>query len=170
MGIWNKFVDGSADVGYGDSMDTILSSSDFSKRVAKSVKEGNIGVGSRVKLSFNIESMIMYPNLDFEEVGTVVRAKTASMLPKEFTYVKWDSGSLMSIGKRYLEPVVFGLKGNFMKISASEMSQFVRSNNTDGLVHKSSRDLWSVSKEDDGGYVLSRLFDGKTGVPLKEQE
>ncbi|MEL7340437.1 MAG: hypothetical protein AAGM67_08135, partial [Bacteroidota bacterium] len=34
------------------------------------------------------------------------------------------------------------------------------------LIHKSTQDLWKLSQSEDGGYVLTRLFD-EEGGPLK---
>ncbi len=49
--------------------------------------------------------------------------------------------------------------------SLGDLTQFLK--RADGkLVHKSSNDLWSYSKDADGNFLVERLFDGE-GEPLK---
>lgn len=50
--------------------------------------------------------------------------------------------------------------------SLGDLTGFLRVSN-DLLVHKSTRDLWSVSKTADGAFEVSRLFDDD-GSPLKD--
>jgi hypothetical protein len=49
--------------------------------------------------------------------------------------------------------------------SLGDLSGFLRVSN-DLLIHKSTRDLWSVSKTADGSIEVTRLFDDD-GSPLK---
>jgi hypothetical protein len=47
----------------------------------------------------------------------------------------------------------------------SQLSDFMRTASGD-LVHMSRRDLWSLEKDDQGQFVISRKFDAQ-GAPLK---
>ena len=49
--------------------------------------------------------------------------------------------------------------------SLGDLTQFLK--RADGkLIHKSTDDLWSYSKDADGNFLVSRLFDDE-GEPLK---
>lgn len=152
-----------------DSLDDFLTFRKTPSMIRVAKKDiGSMVVGTRVRISSSLESMLMYPGIGTDECGTVVLPKRASNTMPNFTYVKWDnSGDINSIEKRYLVPIGEGMKGNYMKLANDSMSDFIRSGTTNGVVHKSTKDLWSVSKGEDGGYVLNRLFKGD-GTPLKE--
>ena len=49
--------------------------------------------------------------------------------------------------------------------SIKDLSAFVRLS-ADELVHKSTRDLWTIRRQGDGGMFVERTFDD-TGAPLK---
>lgn len=49
--------------------------------------------------------------------------------------------------------------------SIRDLAPFMRIS-SDTLVHKSQQELWSLTKEADGSYFISRLFDDN-GEPLK---
>jgi len=49
--------------------------------------------------------------------------------------------------------------------SLQDLSAFTRLS-ADQLIHKSDRDLWTISKEGDGKFYIERLFDDN-GSPLK---
>lgn len=50
--------------------------------------------------------------------------------------------------------------------SVSDLKGFVRVANTDTLVRKSEQDLWSIAEDDDGEFIIERLYD-EIGEPLK---
>jgi hypothetical protein len=49
--------------------------------------------------------------------------------------------------------------------SIQDLSSFVRLS-ADELVHKSTRDLWTIRRQGDGGLFVERTFDDN-GAPLK---
>lgn len=49
--------------------------------------------------------------------------------------------------------------------SLGDLSSFIRLS-SEQLIHRSSRDLWSLKKEGDGSFYIERLFDDD-GHPLK---
>ena len=49
--------------------------------------------------------------------------------------------------------------------SIQDLSSFIRLS-TDELIHKSTRDLWTIRRQGDGGLFVERTFDD-TGAPLK---
>lgn len=49
--------------------------------------------------------------------------------------------------------------------SIQELSSFVRLS-ADELVHKSTKDLWTIRRQGDGGFFVERAFDDN-GAPLK---
>ena len=56
-------------------------------------------------------------------------------------------------------------KGRRRVASVQDIASFVRISQ-DTLVHKSTQDLWSLSRTTDGKYFVERLFDD-SGEPLK---
>jgi hypothetical protein len=49
--------------------------------------------------------------------------------------------------------------------SIQDLSSFIRLS-TDELIHKSTRDLWTIRRQGDGGMFVERTFDD-SGAPLK---
>ena len=49
--------------------------------------------------------------------------------------------------------------------SISDLASFTRLS-AETLIHRSERDLWSISKQSDGQFYIQRLFDDN-GEPLK---
>ena len=58
-----------------------------------------------------------------------------------------------------------GKNATFRVASLGDLSEFLKVANG-ALVHKSTKDLWSYSKDADGNFLVSRLFDDE-GEPLK---
>lgn len=147
-----------------DSMDEFLSQGITKTAGAK------LSVGTRVKLSSSIESMLMYPNIGGDVFGTIVRPKRDPSSQRT-AFVKWDNGDIFEMENRYLSRVGEGINGNYIKLggklSNSTMSDFVKSTKTDGgVIHLSTNDLWGVRKQG-SEFVLERMFDNN-GFPIKE--
>jgi len=49
--------------------------------------------------------------------------------------------------------------------SIQDLSAFTRLS-ADELIHKSTKDLWNIRRQGDGGFFVERAFDD-TGAPLK---
>ena len=58
-----------------------------------------------------------------------------------------------------------GKTAMFRVASLGDLTDFLKVSNG-ALVHKSTKDLWSYSKDADGNFLVSRLFDDE-GEPLK---
>jgi hypothetical protein len=85
-------------------------------------------------------------------------------------FVKWDDGRFMGVHKAHLLVASRAERtANAYRMtiaSMGDLTDFMRAaGGEDDLVHKSSKDLWKLSKSN-GDYVIERLFD-ETGKPLK---
>lgn len=130
--------------------------------------------GTRVAFRYNMESILSYKSIPAKGTfGTVVTVRncgrTASSLSDGRLYVKWDNGVFDAIYPEHL-------RGTKVKTASAVVQKFAcmsdllasfmpMSNGGDTLVHKATRDLWSLS-ETDGQFVIERLFDADGG-PLK---
>ena len=64
------------------------------------------------------------------------------------------------------EPEMIQAKSGRKKVaSLGDLSGFIRLS-AETLIHRSEKDLWSISKEADGEFYIQRLFDDN-GEPLK---
>lgn len=118
--------------------------------------------GDRVKLSNSVEASIMYPHV-YSKYGTVVNIKNANKLKGHF-YVKWDCGRTVVVNADYLVRVKRGINGNVLKISSTVLNYFVRSEDPDFLIKKSSNELWKL---DEKTGRLTRCFN-PDGSPITE--
>lgn len=145
--------------------------------LVKKKKSVSAKVGTRVKLRHCPEVWLNYPILpNMEESGSVVLVRTASgdtTIHDNHLFIKWDYGGFGAYHLDDLRPSFestrrassvrqriagFGDLTHFFEASRTA------STSTD-LIHKSTRDLWSLEKEGDN-FVLSRLFTD-SGEPLK---
>lgn len=129
--------------------------------------------GTRVAFRSNIGTVLLYTNLPPKNChGTVVTVKTSSGNVTEMNgevFVKFDDGRLRSIRPEHLRKLKPARVAGFQQV-ANSIDDFVGFTRISGLaddelVHKATKDIWSLSKTGDG-YVLSRLFDSD-GEPLK---
>ena len=135
--------------------------------------------GTRVQFVATLGAVLTYPDVPGEKVaGTVVLVKTAegnvTSLPDGRVFVSWDDGKFRAIQAEHLalaEPEEGTVKrANCVRRVVADLgdlsSMFVaRVGSGDELVHKATKDLWSVS-EGDNGFVIERLFN-QDGNPLK---
>jgi hypothetical protein len=131
--------------------------------------------GTRVAFVTNIGSVLSYaepPSPDAE--GTVVMVRTAEGDQTSMggmVFVKFDAGQFMAIHPEHLRRASMNRKvaRNFARrvSSLGDLSGFLHVSGEDSneLVHKATKDLWSFSATDEG-FVISRLFDD-SGEPLK---
>lgn len=131
--------------------------------------------GQRVAFIANLGSVMSYSDPPGENAeGTVVMVRTAEgdqTGQGDMVFVKWDDGKFLAMHHEHLRGVRGGKKraSNFVRraMSLGDLTGFISGGEVhDDLVHKATNDLWSFSKDDNGGYVISRLFDD-TGEPLK---
>ena len=104
-------------------------------------------------------------------MGTVVMVRTAMGDTTEhdgLVFVKFDGGRFMGVHRAHLVAApTTTRKAHAVRMTVTAMgdlTDFLKSAG-DELIHKSTKDLWKLSKTD-GEYVIERLFD-ETGNPLK---
>lgn len=135
-----------------------------------------VEAGTRVRFVANLGSVLTYDDIpDPGTPGTVVKVKTAGgkMTARDgWVYVAWDDGMFRPILAEHLRLASTKARvARGIRMAVSSMSDLTAffshtgSMAADELVHKATKDLWSVRK-DDNGYVIDRLFDS-TGKPLK---
>lgn len=141
--------------------------------VAKSVD--TLPAGARVAFQASLEAMLSYTRPPKDGLtGTVVMVRTASgdcTTANGQVFVRWDSGEFFpvyanhlqlskSLSKRssdvFMSSQGVGDLGSFLRVSGSDSD----------LIHKATRDLWSLKTSETGDMYLARLFD-ETGNPLK---
>ena len=106
--------------------------------------------------------------------GTVVKVRTASGDVTSYDgeiFVQWDGkASIDRVPTQYLRVASMRVASldNFIVLSGPSLSaDFGASSVSTGeLVHKSTKDLWTVKVGEDGSYEIERLFD-QNGDPLK---
>lgn len=132
--------------------------------------------GTRVAFIANLGSVLTYttpPAPDSE--GTVVMVRTAEGDQTgmgDAVFVKFDDGQFMAMHHEHLRRSSPNIKkaSNYAFRSAGlgDLSGFLRvSVDLDNeLVHRATRDLWSMKRTDEGDFIVARLFDD-SGEPLK---
>jgi hypothetical protein len=149
-----------------------------------------VEAGTRVSFSGTLGAYLSEENPPREGAeGEVVNVRSANgdvTSHNGKVFVKWDDGDFRPIHAEFLRKaekkkakqasVRHGDPTNILGripagvnrirvASLGDLTTFLKvADNT--LIHKSTKDLWSFSKDADGGLVVSRLFDD-TGEPLK---
>ena len=147
------------------SIDSVLEESSIRDLVhVKQAKTSSLVDGARV-YAYHNNGMIIPGNLPAQGTkGTVVAVNTMSGRKTAMdgqVFVKWDNSN--KITQAPLTNVRLASK----KVSSLEGFFVVAGTNLEGeLVHRSSKDLWSVKLGEDGKYDIERLFDDN-GEPLK---
>lgn len=128
--------------------------------------------GTRVAFDGKLSSLLSYPfPPGIGELGTVVKVRTSSGDTTEFNglvFVKWDDGRFFGVQRRHLRSASKSRTATSYRMTVTAMgdlTDFMKSGSEDDLIHKSSKDLWKLSKAN-GEFVIERLFD-ETGNPLK---
>ena len=129
--------------------------------------------GTRVAFPGSLSALLAYPDPPARgDQGTVVLCRTASgdqTSHDGMVFVKWDSGRFFPVHLAHVLRIKSPTRvANVYRRSVKAMgdlTDFMKSA-SDELIHKSSKDLWKLSKSGDD-YVIERLFDGKDGQPLK---
>lgn len=147
------------------------------KARAASALQLPVEAGQRVQFASNAGAVLAYddppaPNAS----GVVVAVKSASGMVTShdgLVFAKWDDGKVRGIHAEHLKVASGRVRtttsraASTLRVSSlGDLSGFLRlAGSDDTLVHKATRDLWSV-KKDGSDYVISRLFDD-SGAPLK---
>lgn len=132
--------------------------------------------GTRVAFVTNLGSVLTYPDPPPPDAeGTVVMVRTAEgdqTGMNDTVFVKFDNGQFLAIHHEHLRAASQNLKVAsslaFRTANLGDLSGFLYSGSDEDneLVHKATKDLWSMQQTEEGDYVIARLFDD-TGKPLK---
>ena len=156
----------------GDYYNSLQSITDKG-RVSKAIPLPQ-NAGTRVRFVNNIGSILTYDDVPNPGVaGTVVAVKTSSGPATDRDgrlFVAWDDGVFRPIMPEHLRLAGPSSKQSssvrMMVSSLGDISSMFTANSHEGeLVHKSTKDLWSV-KKDGSNYVIERLFNDD-GKPIK---
>ena len=186
---WNDLILASAETGMGDisipgAVEKRMHGREMGKGFFESVQsltdEGAkknalqlpVEAGTRVRFKANTGSLLTYENPpDPNAEGEVVTVRSASgniTSHQGLVFVQWDNGFL-PIHAEHLEKVANqmrqGSPTNMMRVAClGDLQDFLKVSQ-DTLVHKATKDLWSL-REAEEGFVIERLFDGD-GSPLQ---
>ncbi len=128
--------------------------------------------GTRVAFADNLGAIFSYEDPPGGLCGTVVTVRTATGEDTSLNgsvFVKWDDGRFLPVHREHLR--LASTKSRtaslYRRVVASlgDLDDFLKVAGVDDLIHKATKDLWSVNKVGDE-YVIARLFD-ETGTPLK---
>lgn len=137
-----------------------------------------VDAGTRVRFVTNLGSVLTYPDVPGEGVeGTVVTVRTAqgdATSQDGRVFILWDDGTFRGIQSEHLRRAKSSRKqartvhirtSNLGDLSAMFSPAVGGQGGSDDLVHKATKDLWSIH-QDGGQYVIERLFT-EDGAPLK---
>lgn len=128
--------------------------------------------GTKVRFMANIGSVLSYEDIpDPDEVGVVVAVRSAGGDVTEhngYVFTKWADGKVLPIDARHLRfvegPSTKTASTQRRVASLGDLEGFLKVS-SDTLVHKATRDLWSL-KQDGSDFIIERLFQDN-GEPLK---
>ncbi len=132
--------------------------------------------GVRVAFCRNIGSVLMHQDIPPDGMaGTVVLVRTAQgdcTSHEDHVFVKWDDGPIRMIHRHYLRPApktataVEMVTRRISAASLGDLTDFLIQGSANELIHKATKDLWSLQTAENGDYILNRLFQ-ENGEPLK---
>jgi hypothetical protein len=132
-----------------------------------------VEAGAKVRFSSNTSDVLAYDDPPSPgEAGTVVSVKTGSGMATEHNgavFVRWGDGKVRAIHAEHLRYAsnvrsATAVGDSIRVASLGDLSDFLRVA-SDTLVHKATRDLWSLRK-DGSDFVIERLFE-EDGNPIK---
>lgn len=107
--------------------------------------------GTRVSFETNIGSVLTYPDPPNPgTLGTVVSVRTPegdSTTMGDMVFVKWDDERLLTIDRRHLRLARIRVS------NLGDLTDFMRFGGDDKsseLIHKSTKDIWSIAEDGDG--------------------
>lgn len=128
--------------------------------------------GTRVAFVGNLGALLAHDQVPVDGMeGTVVMVRTAmgdKTTHEDHVFVKWDDGRLRRIHRHYLRAataVKTAVSRAIRAQSLGDLSAFFQRSGSD-LIHKATRDLWSLQQTEDGNYRIDRLFQ-ENGEPIK---
>lgn len=129
--------------------------------------------GNRVAFVGNLGAVLAHDKVPEDGMeGTVVLVRTAmgdKTTHEDFVFVKWDDGPMRRIHRHYLraaKPLKTAVSRKIRAQSLGDLSAFFRAGSGSELIHKATKDLWSLQQTEDGDYRIDRLFQ-ENGEPLK---
>ena len=130
-----------------------------------------VEAGTRVRFKANAGSLLTYenpPNPYAEGEVVTVRSASGDITSHQgLVFVQWKD-AFLPIHAAHLEKVANQMRqGSPHKMRVAclgDLQDFLKVSQ-DTLVHKATKDLWSL-REDGEGFVIERLFDGE-GNPLQ---
>lgn len=170
---WNSISFGSVKTA---SMDEVLSTkiSDLTDYGRKAHKDtSSFTDGMRVYATTNNGLLIPNTLPSAGSKGTVVSVRTASgdvTSMEGEVFVQWDGrgNKIDRVPVNFIRVASMRVANldNFIVLSGPSLTIPNSTQGTGELVHKSTKDLWSVKVGEDGSYEIERLFDD-SGEPLK---
>lgn len=156
------------------SIDEILSVSNLTDKKRKQAKESDLRDGTIVVAYLNngLIAPSGYPQHGTK--GTIYAVETMAGKKTAMdgsAFVKWNGSNKITLAPLTHIKVASKKVANlddFSFISNNSLSQFIvaKANMEDVLVHKATKDLWSLKVGEDGSFDIERLFDD-AGDPLK---
>ena len=129
--------------------------------------------GTRVAYAGGLRGSLLYADPPSDGIqGTVVTVRTAhgaATTHEGRTFVRFDDGRFLAVAGAHLrrlasQDAVKAYEVHRIAGSVGDLNDFMKTAD-DTLIHKATKDLWSVTKTS-GGVEVSRLFDD-AGKPLK---
>jgi hypothetical protein len=132
-----------------------------------------VDAGTRVQFIANLGSVLSYTDIpDPKVAGTVVTVRTGSgdtTALDDRVFVAWDDGVFRPIAPEHLRAITATRQARNVRMVVADLGDlsnfFGASSRADELVHKATKDLWSVQKKGEK-FIINRLFKDD-GSPLK---
>lgn len=134
--------------------------------------ERTLKAGTRVAFVHGVEALFTYTDCpDPGVMGTVVTVRTASgdkTAHEGKVFVLWDDGKYRPTFRQHLNPRFKSRLASSSSVckrikTSMDLEGFFRQGSD--LIHKATKDLWSMKKEGDE-FIIERLFQDN-GEPLK---
>jgi hypothetical protein len=156
------------------SIDEILSVSNLTDKKRKQAKEDDLKDGTVVVAYLNNGLITPSGYPEHGTKGTIYAVETMAGKKTAMdgsAFVKWEGSNKITLAPLTHIKVASKKVANlddFSFLSNNSLSQFIvaKASMEDVLVHKATKDLWSLKVSEDGNYDIERLFDD-AGDPLK---
>lgn len=143
-------------------------------REEAAISTRSLTAGTRVEFVTNVGSVMSYQDPpESHTEGTIVMTRTAdgdATYQDDLVFVKWDDGRFMPAFRQHLRLASVSTKQaasvRRRVATVGDLTDFLRAGSGTDLVHKATKDLWTMDKDENGELVISRLF-AENGEPLK---